>query len=64
MAWEATHRLGWIDAQLDGLARGAAFRARVPLAGAFEGARFGPVMLRVWRELFAGLPSSARALRI
>jgi hypothetical protein len=62
-AWEAVHRLGWIDAQLDALAPGAALRARVPIAGAFEGARFGPVMLRVWRELFAELPRCARALR-
>jgi hypothetical protein len=62
LAWEAVHRLGWIDAQLDGLAPGAALRARVPIAGALEGARFGPVMLRVWRALFGRLPEWARTI--
>ena len=61
-AWEAVHRIGWIDGQLDGLARGAAVAARVPLLRRVEGRRLGPVMLGVWRELFAGLEACAEAL--
>jgi hypothetical protein len=61
-AWEAVHRLGWIDGQLDALAPLAAELARVPLLGALEGARPGGAMLRVWRALFASLPAHARAL--
>jgi aminoglycoside phosphotransferase (APT) family kinase protein len=63
-AWEALHRLGWIDGQLDGLASGAALAARVPLLRRIEGRRPGPVMLGVWRELFAGLEGFAAALGV
>jgi len=61
-AWEAVHRIGWVDALLDGLAPGAPWLARVPLAGWFEGERVGAVMLRVWRALFASLPAHAAVL--
>jgi hypothetical protein len=64
LAWEAVHRLGWVDSQLSELAPAAALRARLPLLGAVEGARAGPVMLRVWRALFAILPSQADALGV
>jgi aminoglycoside phosphotransferase (APT) family kinase protein len=61
-AWEAAHRIGWVDRLLDGLAPGAPWLARVPVAGWVEGERAGPVMLRVWRALFAALPAHAAAL--
>jgi aminoglycoside phosphotransferase (APT) family kinase protein len=61
-AWEAVHRIGWVDPLLDALSPGAAWLARVPLAGWVEGERTGPVMLRVWRALFAALPAHAAAL--
>jgi hypothetical protein len=62
-AWEAVHRIGWIDPLLDGLAPAAAWTARLPGVGWIEGERPGPVMLRVWRALFAGLPGWAAGLR-
>lgn len=61
-AWEATHRLGWCESVLDELAPLAVQRARLPIAGAIEGRRAGPLLVRAWRELFAGLPARARAL--
>jgi hypothetical protein len=61
-AWEAVHRIGWVDPLLDGLAPGAAWLARVPVAGWIEGERAGAVMLRTWRALFAALPAHAEAL--
>ena len=61
-AWEAVHRIGWVDELLGGLTPGAPWLARLPLAGWVEGERTGPVMLRVWRALFAALPAHAAAL--
>ena len=61
-AWEAVHRIGWVDPLLGGLAPGAPWLARLPLAGWLEGERAGAVMLRVWRALFAALPGHAAAL--
>jgi hypothetical protein len=61
-AWEAVHRIGWVDGALDELAPAAPWLARVPLLGWVEGRRAGPVMLRLWRALFARLPADARAL--
>lgn len=61
-AWEAVHRIGWLDGQLDALTPGAAVAARIPLLRRIEGRRAGAVMLGVWRELFAGLETWARAL--
>jgi hypothetical protein len=61
-AWEATHRLGWAESVLDGLAPFAARRARLPVVGALEGRRAGPLLIRAWGELFAELPARARAL--
>jgi hypothetical protein len=58
------HRIGWLGSQLDGLARGAPLRARLPLVGRVEGERYGPVTLRIWRELFAGLERHAAALGV
>ena len=56
------HRIGWVDALLGGLAPGAPWLARIPLAGWVEGERVGAVMLRVWRALFTALPVHAAAL--
>jgi hypothetical protein len=61
-AWEATHRLGWAESVLDGLAPLAAQRANLPIVGALEGRRAGPLLVRAWRELFAELPARARRL--
>jgi aminoglycoside phosphotransferase (APT) family kinase protein len=61
-AWEAVHRIGWVDELLGGLTPGAPWLARLPLAGWVEGQRTGPVMLRLWRALFAALPAHAAAL--
>jgi hypothetical protein len=61
-AWEATHRIGWVDALLDDLAPGAGWTARVPGIGWLEGARVGPVMLRTWKALFDALPGHLAAL--
>lgn len=61
-AWEAAHRIGWVDGLLDELAPGAAWTARIPVLGWLEGRRVGPVMLRTWRALFAALPGRLAAL--
>ena len=61
-AWEAVHRIGWVDGALADLAPGAALAARLPGVGGLEGRRVGPVMLRTWRALFARLPEDAAAL--
>jgi hypothetical protein len=61
-AWEAVHRIGWVDGLLDGLAAAAGWRSRLPGLGAVEGERIGPVMLRTWRALFEGLPRWRAAL--
>jgi hypothetical protein len=61
-AWEATHRLGWCESVLDGLAPFALARSRVPLLGALEGRTAGPLLVRTWRALFAELPERARRL--
>jgi len=61
-AWEAAHRIGWVDGLLDDLAPGAAWLARIPVAGWLEGRRVGPVMLRTWRALFEALPGHLAAL--
>lgn len=61
-AWEAVHRIGWVDGALAGLAPGAGWLSRIPLLGWVEGERAGAVMLRTWRALFAGLPRWRAAL--
>jgi hypothetical protein len=61
-AWEAAHRIGWVDSLLGDLSPLAARRARLPALGRLEGSRAGPVMLRTWQALFAALPGHLAAL--